>query len=632
MRGWAGYRSSEFGVYPVELHFSLDSHVGPGWVVPALLNRSGWLSVAEVEMETDFDHTCAVVAACINDEGEVLGKWVAEALFSMQCALPMEVVTEPPDDLGHALDALYWDFLGGCDVSHLRALEDREQQTASSIARLELRRQEVYAKVEDFLSSLYARRRREWDRPDIRRAIDEKIEEIENKQSAADTWHRSQLSTFHDELEEFETQVMASLQNHGRVRPLYTVYWQTRYSKVRTVANTGFELRYGLASQKRFTEDLRSLENSARRHKVHQLDRKRKEFADYYEELDKAVEDAAARRLTARIEAEERKKHSEPLMSREEWAELFKTTDFSDLAEKSRLWEARYVRTAAANNTGASNRQATREPKSGPKDRLAKLRPKNTAAPNLAVPDSQPSHAVVNAPDTPTPAMEEFDTSTLLQELQTALEVDAALERAAIAATAETLVAASPLALTFSQLELPAELTDITSAGVIIGDKVLLRYTDGEAGNFIRYTICQSENDPSRGFLSFSDPRAQQILGKALGSEVALELPSSQRTAVIESIVREGQTGRRLSKAANPKETVVEPGDTVVLRYFVGQQPRFYPCVAASAPMLSKGSELFRKRKRERARALLGKKVGDEFTVWLGSSERPVRIDRILKP
>ncbi len=632
MRGWAGYRSSEFGVYPVELHFSLDSHVGPGWVVPALLNRSGWLSVAEVEMETDFDHTCAVVAACINDEGEVLGKWVAEALFSMQCALPMEVVTEPPDDLGHALDALYWDFLGGCDVSHLRALEDREQQTASSIARLELRRQEVYAKVEDFLSDLYARRRREWDRPDIRRAIDEKIEEIENKQSAADTWHRSQLSTFHDELEEFETQVLASLQNHGRVRPLYTVYWQTRYSKVRTAANTGFELRYGHPSQKRFTKDLRSLENSARRHKVHQLDRKRKEFADYYEELNKAVEDAAARRLTARIAAEERKKHSEPLMSREEWAELFKTTDFSDLAEKSRLWEARYARTAAANKTGASNRQATRQPKAGPKDRLDKLRPPNTAAPNLAVPDIQPSHAVVNAPDTPTPAMEEFDTSTLLQELQTALEVDAALERAAIAATAETLVVASPLALTFSQLKLPAELTDITSAGVIIGDKVLLRYTDGGAGKFIRYTISQSENDPSRGFLSFSDPRAQQILGKGLGSEVALELASSQRTAVIESIAREGQTGRRLSKAANPKEAVVEPGDTVVLRYFVGQQPRFYPCVAASAPMLSKGSELFRKRKRERARALLGKKVGDEFTVWLGSSERPVRIDRILKP
>lgn len=629
MRGWAGYRSSEFGVYPVELHFSLDSHVGPGWVVPALLNRSGWLAVAEVEMETDFDHTCAVVAACINDEGEVLGKWVAEALFSMQCALPMEVVTEPPDDLSDALDALYWDFLGGCDVSHLRALEDMEQQTASSIARLELRRQEVYAKVEDFLSDLYARRRREWDCPDIRRAIDEKIEEIENKQSAADTWHRSQLSAFHDELAEFETQVLASLQNHGRVRPLYTVYWQTRYSKVRTVANTGFELRYGLPSQERFTKDLRSLENSARRHKVHQLDRKRKEFADYYDELDKAVEDAAARRLTARIAAEERKKHSEPSISREEWAELFKTTDFSDLAEKSRLWEARYARTAAANKTSASNRQATGQPKASPKDRLAKLRPPNIAAANLAAPDSQPSD-VVNAPDVSTPAMEALDASTLLQELQTALEVDAALERAAIAATAETLVVESPLALTFSQLKLPAELTDITSAGVIIGDKVLLRYTDGGAGKFIRYTISQSENDPSRGFLSFSDPRAQQILGKGLGSEVALELASSQRTAVIESIAREGQPERRLSKAENPKGAVVEPGDTVVLRYLVGQQPRFYRCVAASAPMLAKGSELL--RKRERARALLGKKVGDEFTVWLGSSERPVRIDRILKP
>ncbi|WP_106797453.1 hypothetical protein [Rhizobium sp. H4] len=630
MRGWAGYRSSEFGVYPVELHFFLDSHVGPGWVVPALLNRSGWLAVAEVEMETDFDHTRAVVAACINDEGEVLGKWVAEALFSMQCALPMEVVTEPPDDLGDALDALYWDFLGGCDVSHLRVLEDREQQTASAIARLEFRRQEVYAKVEDFLSDLYARRRREWDRPDIRRAIDEKIEEIENKQSAADTWHRSQLSTFHDELEEFETQVLASLQNHGRVRPLYTVYWQTRYSKVRTVANTGFDLRYGLPSQERFSKDLRSLENSARRHRIDQLVRKRKEFADYYDELDKAVEDAAARKLTARIAAEERKKHSEPLMPREEWAELFKTTDFRDLAEKSRLWEARYGRTATAKTTRAPNRQGTSQPKAGSKDRLAKLRPPNTAAPNLSAPDSQRSPAVVNAPEASTPAMEALDASTLLQELQTALAVDAALERAAIAATAATLVVEPPLSPNFSQLTLPAELKDVTSAGVIVGDIVLLRYTDSGPGKFIRYTISQSESDPSCGLLSFGDPRAQQILGKELGSEVALELVSSQRTAVIESIAREGQPERRLSKAESPKEAVVEPGDTAVLRYFVGQQPRFYPCVAASGPMPSNGSEL--SRKRDRARALLGKKVGDEFTVWLGSSERPVRIDRILKP
>lgn len=630
MRSWAGYRLSEFGVYPVELHFSLDSHVGPAWVVPALLNRSGWLAVAEVEMETDFDHTRAVIAACVNDEGEVLGKWVAEALFSMQCALPMEVVTEPPDDLGDALDALYWDFLGRCDVSHLRALEDREQQTASSIARLELRRQEVYAKVEDFLSNLYARRRREWDRPDIRRAIDEKIEEIESKQSAADTWHRSQLTAFHTELEEFETQVLASLQNHGRVRPLYTVYWQTQYSKLRTVANTGFELRYGLPKQQHFRTDLRSVETNARRQRIEQLDRKRKEFADYYDELDRAVEESAARKLTARIAAEGKRKDAGPAISREEWAEIFKTSDFRDLAEKSRLWEARHGRTAATNTTRAPVRKDPSQPKAGSKDRLAKLRPPKTTAPPLVGTDTYMSQAAVTASDVSSQAMKEFDNSALLRELQTALEHDAVVERATIATTAETLPVETSVAQDPPDLPLPAHLTDVTSAGVIVGDTVLLRFTDGGLGKFIRYTIRQSENDPSRGILSVSDPRAQQILGKELGSEVALELASSQRTAAIESIAREGRPEMRLVETASPNKAAVEPGDTVVLRYFVGRQPRFYQCVAAQAPISANGTEL--SRKRERARALLGKHVGDEFTVWLGSFERAVRIDRILKP
>ncbi|MGR9150860.1 hypothetical protein ACU8MT_15605 [Rhizobium leguminosarum] len=629
MRGWAGFRSSEFGVYPVELHFSLDSHAGPAWVVPALLNRSGWLAVAEVEMETDFDHTRAVVAACINDEGEVLGKWVAEALFSMQCALPMEVVTEPPDDLGDALDARHWDFLGGCDVSHLRALEDREQQTASSIARLELRRKEVYAKVEDFLSNLYARRRRERDRPDICRVIDEKIEEIENKQSAADAWHRSQLTAFHTELEEFETQVLASLQNHGRLRPLYTVYWQTRYSKLRTVANTGFELRYGLPKPPDFIPSFRSAESSARRHRIEQLERKRKEFADYYDELDRAVEDSAARELAAKIAVEEKKKRAGPAVSREEWAENFKTTDFFDLAAKSRAWEARHRR-AAATTTKAPARKDTSQLNAGSKDPLAKLRPPKTTATPLVSTDTQMSPTAVAALEVALPTVEEFDSSPLLRELQMALEHDAAIERATIATTAETLPVHAPVAQDLPDSPLPAHLTDVTSAGVIVGDTVLLRFIAAGSGKFVRYTIRQSETDPSRGVLSVSDPRAQQILGKGLGSEVALELASSQRTAAIESIAREGRPEMRLVKAASPKKAVVEAGDTVVLRYFVGQQQRFYQCAVALSLISGKGFDL--SRRQERARALLGKQVGDEFTVWLGSFERPVRIDRILKP
>ncbi len=244
MGGWAGFRPPEFGTYPVELEFSLDSYVGPAWVVPALFNRSGWLSVAEVDMETEFDRTTAVVAACVNDEGEVQGQWVTEALFSMRCSLPREALTEPPDDLELALDALYWDFLGRCDLQHLRQLEEREANARSTIARLELRRREVYEKVETVLSGLYARRRREHDNPDLRRVIDAKIAEIEEKQGETEHWHQQQLTRVSNELDEFERQAFAALRNHGRMAPLYTLRWGTAHTKVKRAAAHAFELRF----------------------------------------------------------------------------------------------------------------------------------------------------------------------------------------------------------------------------------------------------------------------------------------------------------------------------------------------------------------------------------------------------
>lgn len=247
MGNWAGSRSPEFGIYPVELHLSLDSHVGPSWVVPALFNRSGWLSVAEVEMETEFDRTRAVIAACTNEEGEVLGQWVVEALFSMQSSLPQEVVVEPPDDLAVALDALYWDFLGRCDIAHLKTLEEEERRISLAISRLELRRREVYEKVDMFLSSLYARRRRERGNGELCTALGAKIEEVETMQAETEIWHQGRLQDLQAELATFESQVLAALQNHGSLRPLYTVYWQTRHSKVRTLANAGFEMRFGLS-------------------------------------------------------------------------------------------------------------------------------------------------------------------------------------------------------------------------------------------------------------------------------------------------------------------------------------------------------------------------------------------------
>lgn len=294
MSSWAGFRSPEFGVYPVELQFWLDSHVGPSWVLPALINRSGWLSVAEVEMETEFDRTRAVIAACINDEGAVLGQWVVEALFSMQSSLPKEVTIEPPEELEDALDALYWDFLGRCDIDHLKALEEEERRISEAIVRLERRRRDVYEQVEVFLSSLYARRRRERGNDELCKMLDSKIKEVETKQAEAEIWYRDRLLELQTELANFETLVLASLQNHGSMRPLYTVYWQTHHSKVRTVAYAGFEMRFGLPAPQTLNASPSPTHINVTEERKRRIDQKRKEFDYYYESLKERMKIHAA--------------------------------------------------------------------------------------------------------------------------------------------------------------------------------------------------------------------------------------------------------------------------------------------------------------------------------------------------
>ncbi|NTF63414.1 hypothetical protein [Rhizobium rhizogenes] len=498
MGSWAGYKSPEFGVYPVELQFSLDSHVGPGWVVPALFNRSGWLAVAEVEMETDFDRTRSIIAACINDEGEILGPWVTEALFSMQCSLPREVVTEPPDDLADALDALYWDFLGRCDLSHLHALEEKERQITSSIARLEVRRQEVYDRVESFLSGLYARRRREIDRPDIRELIDVKVAEIDLKQAETESWHRQQLTVLHAELEAFDVQVLASLQNHGNLQPLYTVHWETRHSKVRTLANTGFEMRFGLPRADTVELNVGEIELDAKLHRMGISARRRREFTDYYDRLNAAMEEAKAQDNTLREIA--RALADKPKLPRaaELSSEQSKAAALRTLAERSRAWESR-------------KKLETSQLGRDPRRRILKKKPVNLKQKMSAYP------------------------------LVVAIEENAAQEVEAVISTSVKPVITADAGARLG--DTPAKVTPaIESVSpepspeyVRAGDRVLLRFVD-PPGPRVQYWLTGVETDPTKGIVALDDARALAILGKRVGEQVSFLINREDRIAVIEQI------------------------------------------------------------------------------------------------
>jgi hypothetical protein len=654
-----------------------------------MFNRSGWLSVAEVEMETEFDRTRAVIAACVNDEGEVLGQWVVEALFSMQSSLPREVVVEPPDDLEEALDALYWDFLGRCDIAHLKTLEGEERHISSAIARLELRCREVYEKVEAFLSSLYAWRRRERGNDELCKMIDAKIEEVETKQAETEIWHRGRLHELQAELATFESQVLAALQNPGNLRPLYTVYWQARHSKVRTLANAGFEMRFGLPAPTKRMIDTASLEIDAKVERKVRIARKRGEYEDYYAALEEktqvhALQGQSVRKIAKALKSPRSEKPNPQVAPPEDLSGVdippvrARPGKQAEVAEMSRRWQALH---GSVDGVTKGSRVRTKSLKAQPASKPEVQLVEGETDPNLApvilqLADSNSSNSTQEDVEVLATSSDQdlIDEDLLLQELQRALEDEAvhSSEQAEAAGGAdivcdprivvrseEPVAIVEPLSrperktLTLSSApKRPAPVASDPVApvnsqraiedgrrSVAEGDTILLRFTDSGTGRFIRYTIRGLENDPSKGVIATTDPRAACLIGKGVSDAVELGLPTARRQAVIEKIWQDGERqplAPQKPKAVQAKQIIyvadrqVEPGDLLLLHYKEnGRRHSRYHRVPTELERAQVQSQMTADKRVEN---LLGKPVGAEFVIRVGSADKFVKIHRIIKP
>ncbi|MDF3154071.1 hypothetical protein P3C58_19005 [Mesorhizobium sp. XAP10] len=187
-------------------------------------------------METAFSSWSAPLVACVSEDGEPLSPWLASKFFEMRCSAPREAVDLPPDELEMASDALYWDFLGSCDLQHLAMLEKKEADTELTIARLVTRGNEMLAQADAYIADM-----RRWLRavnPDEKRriAVDEQIALIESKQDEAGRWLREKIKSVRDSTEGFEAEVMDSLTDYGDVEHLYTVRWIARHLRDRKEA------------------------------------------------------------------------------------------------------------------------------------------------------------------------------------------------------------------------------------------------------------------------------------------------------------------------------------------------------------------------------------------------------------
>ena len=233
MNNWTAAAFEDFGTVPVEVDVYLDTYYGPAWEVSSLRYRSGWLMVSRASMETHLSEWTSSLVACVDDDGEQISPWLASKFFDMRCSLPRELSETPPVELEIASDALYWDFLGTCDLKHLAMLEEAETTASREIARLEARGETILEQSEAYLASLRAwMRRTALDDPRRKLAL-QRIALIEDKQRESEIWIRERAARVRNRLETYEAGILDLLLEHGEVEHFYTVHWSARHSRDR---------------------------------------------------------------------------------------------------------------------------------------------------------------------------------------------------------------------------------------------------------------------------------------------------------------------------------------------------------------------------------------------------------------
>jgi len=236
---------TDFGALPVAIDFYLSSYPGPAREVRGLRHKQGWLMLAEVNLETLVSSHSRTIVACSDLDGNEISSWLGSKLLDMRCSLPAESHYLPPSELDDIADALYWDFLGSCDLENLKILQHLETETTGKIDKLEERHQDLSSRAYQFISRLQRDRRKPDCDLETKRKINAKIDTIEDHLDRYEEWLLKQTQQIRSSAYELEQDILDSLKMEGTLRPLYTVQWRARTSR------RGMELKLPLQQEER---------------------------------------------------------------------------------------------------------------------------------------------------------------------------------------------------------------------------------------------------------------------------------------------------------------------------------------------------------------------------------------------
>lgn len=228
MRPEQQIRRYHAGILPFTVEVYLDTYDGPAWVRQHLRGRCGWVQVSRAMLSTPISEWSASLVAAISDDGQQLGKVVSSALLNMRSSNPQLAQDDPPEELEGITEMLFWDFLGGCDIRHLRMLERQEAEIAAELEAEQERGDTVLAEVEHFIAGLQKQRRAPDCALEARDRLEQQISFFQQKQAAAEHWLVRHLAEIRRRGDAFEADVLEALQNHGEIEELYQARWVAR--------------------------------------------------------------------------------------------------------------------------------------------------------------------------------------------------------------------------------------------------------------------------------------------------------------------------------------------------------------------------------------------------------------------
>lgn len=217
------------GAIPYEVDLYLHTYEGMAWIKRRLRGQSGWLQVAKASMDTFWGSHTAMLVVAVTDHGELLDRTVSHALLDMKASGVRDAEIVPDEELDGHMEMAFWDFLGRCDLYHLRMLDEAEIELASELEREQTRGEKVLTEVDNHIADL-GRQRRAVIVDDARQALAVRIALLEEKQAEAAAWLVRRLATMRKQGEALQDDLLAALQNHGELEVLYSVRWVAKHA------------------------------------------------------------------------------------------------------------------------------------------------------------------------------------------------------------------------------------------------------------------------------------------------------------------------------------------------------------------------------------------------------------------